>query len=138
MFWRVTLATGWWLVSVVKIACFVKMRQFFFIKKKKKNKTLFQFSLNLLWLFIVFFVWTSLKDTLFTHKLSLISLSLHQSSSKGMDFVSFSMCSSYLALYLLDCVVFVILFYTCYLNMGIHFLLIIICSFVDSVIFHST
>ena len=109
VFWRLTLATGWRLVSVAKIACFVKIKQFFFFFN---NKTLFQFSLNLLWLFIVFFVWTSLNDTVFTHKLSLISLFLHQSLRKGMDFVSFLMCSSYLALYLLDCVVFVILLYT--------------------------
>ena len=93
-------------------------------------KTIFSFfsPLNLLWLFIVFFVWTSLKDTVFTHKLSWISLSLHQSLRKGMDFVSFSVCSSYLALYLLDCVFFlVILFYTWYLNIGIRSLLIIMC-----------
>ena len=74
VFWWVTLATGWRLVSVAKIACFAKMRQFFL---KKQNPI--QFSLNLLWLFIVFFVWTSLKDTVFTHKLSLISLSLFTS-----------------------------------------------------------
>ena len=137
MFWRVTLATGWRLVSVVKIACFAKMRQFFLLKKKKQNP-FSVFPQSFVTIHCLLCLNLLKRHIIHTQTLLNLSLSLHQSSSKGMDFVSFSMCSSYLALYLLDCVVFVILFYTCYLNMGIHFLLIIICSLVDSVIFHST
>ena len=100
VFWRLTLTSCWQLSLVTKNTCFAFQKQFL------KPFLVFFFPLNLLWLFIVFFVWTSLKDTVFTHKLSWISLSLHQSLRKGMDFVSFSVCSSYLALYLLDCVFF--------------------------------
>ena len=46
MFWRLALATCWWLTSVVKNACFAFRRQFL--------KLFFSFSLKFLWLFIVF------------------------------------------------------------------------------------
>ena len=130
MFWRLALASCWRLTPVSKNACFAFQRQF--LKPFSVFPQCFVTIRCLLCLNLL------KRHSVHTQTLLNLSLSLHQSSSKGMDFVSFSMCSSYLALYLLDCVVFVILFYTCYLNMGIHFLLIIICSFVDSVIFHST
>ena len=55
---------------------------------------------------------------------SIFSFPLHQSSSKGMGFVSFSICVTCLVIYLIDCV---FLLYIWYLNMGIWFLMDWVC-----------
>ena len=39
---------------------------------------------------------------------SIFSIPLHQSSSKGIGSVSFSICVTYLVIYLIDCVFFVV------------------------------
>ena len=137
MFWQLVLVTGWRLVLVLKIACFAKMRQFFLKKKKKTTKPFSVFPQSFVTIHCLICLNLLKRHSVHTQTVLNLSLSLHQSSRKCMDFVSFSMCSSYLALYILDCVVFVILLYTWYLNIGIRFLLIIMCSFVDSVVFYT-
>ena len=81
MFWRLALATCSRLNSVAKIACFTQIGQFF---------ETFGFSLELLWLFIVFPNWTSLKPTVLLTKIPIVTHHFHFNlQEKGMGFLFF-------------------------------------------------
>ena len=99
VFWQLALATFSRLDLVAKNACFAFYGQFF--------KKLFEFSLNL---FVTIHCLPCLNlfqnHSVHTQILifSIFSIPLHQSSSKVMGSVSFSICVTYLVIYLLDCV----------------------------------
>ena len=95
VFWRVTLATC--LNRENRVFC---KNEAVFLKKKTKQNPFEFFPRSFMTIHCLL-----CQNLLKRH-------SVHQSSRKDVDFISFSMCSSYLALYLLDCGVFVILFYT--------------------------
>ena len=91
MFWQLALATFSWLDLVAKNACFAFYGQFFL--------ELFEFSLNL-FLTIHCLPCLNLFQNHSVHTQIFIffifSIPFHQSSSKGMGSVSFSICVTYL------------------------------------------
>ena len=78
VFWRLALATCSRLDSVVKIACFAQIGQFL---------NVFSFSLELLWPFIVFLTWNTLKLTVsISNKLPFLHHFNSKSSRKRYGF----------------------------------------------------
>ena len=75
-----------------------------FCANKLVFKTFFGFSLKLLWLFIVFPNWTSLKPTEFLTKTFICSsFQLKSSSKKGMGFLFLTIYFMFFALFFLIC-----------------------------------
>ena len=82
MFWLLALATCLQLDSVAKIVCFAQMGQFL---------NVFSFSLELLWLFIVFLTWNTLKLTVSPFNIPLFFIiSTSNLQEKGMVFLFLS------------------------------------------------
>ena len=101
MFWQLALATFSRLDSVVKIVCFAHIGQFLNVFSFPSKICDYSSS----------FLSEPLSTSQCSHTNSHIlhfSFPLHQSSSKGMDSVSFSICVTYLVIYLIDCVFFVV------------------------------
>ena len=99
MLWRLALATFSRLDSIVKNEYFAFYGQFFFI--------LFEFSLDLFVTIhclpcLFLFQNHSVHTQIFIFFIFFIPF--HQSSSKGMGSISFSICVTYLVIYHLDCV----------------------------------
>ena len=123
----------WRLVSVAKSTCFAFQRQFFFFKKPFSV-----FPQSFVTIHCLLCLKLLKRHSVHTQTLLILSLSSPIFKKRyGFCFllnVFLISCPMSLGL----CCFFVILFYTWYLNIGICSLLIIMCIFVDSVVFHPT